>query len=74
MGLIVKNRSCKTDGHTINFFRAVQYGKNLVKNITPETIEAMEPDTADNVKRINILFDMMKDVQEKAFDGIINNI
>lgn len=72
--LIVKNRNCKTDGQTINFFRAVQYGKNLVKDITPEMIEAMAPDAADKIKRINILFDMMKDAQEKAFGGIVDNI
>lgn len=58
--LIVKNRSCKTDGQTINFFRAVQHGKNLVKDITPEMISSMDADTADKIKRINILFDMMK--------------
>lgn len=72
--LIVKNRNCKTDGQTINFFRAVQYGKNLVKDVTPEMIESIDPDAADKIKRINILFDMMKDAQEKAFGGVIENM
>lgn len=72
--IIVKNRSCKTDGQTINFFRAIQHGKNLVKDVTPEMIESMEPDTADKVKRINILFDLMKDAQEKAFGSIVDNM
>ena len=72
--IITKNRACKTDGQTINFFRAVQHGKNLVKDITPEMLSCMNADNADKVKRINIVFDIMKDAQEKAFDGIINNI
>lgn len=72
--IIVKNRSCKTDGQTINFFRAVQHGKNLVKDVTPEMIESMEPDTADKVNRLNILFDLMKDAQEKAFGSIVDNM
>lgn len=68
---ITKNRACKTDSQTINFFRAVQYGKNLVKDITPEMISSMDADAADKVKRINLLFDMMKDAQEKTFGGIV---
>ncbi|MCR4734096.1 MAG: hypothetical protein K5829_03705 [Treponema sp.] len=69
--IIVKNRAGKTDGQIINFFRAVQHGKNLVKDITPEMISSMGADAADKVKRINLLFDMMKDAQEKAFGGIV---
>ena len=66
-----KNHSCKTDAQTINFFRAVQHAKNLVKDITPGMISSMDADAADKVKRINLLFDMMKDAQEKAFGGIV---
>ena len=36
--IIAKNRNMETDAQTINFFRAVQHGKNLVKDITPEII------------------------------------
>ena len=72
--IIIKNRTCKTDGQTINFFRAVHHGKNLIKDITPEMISSMDAETVDKVKRINLLFDMMKDAQEKAFGGIVDNI
>ena len=55
----------KTDAQVINFFRSVQYGKNLVKNVTPEMISSMDTETTDKVKRINLLFDMIKDAQKK---------
>ena len=70
--IIAKNRNMKTDAQVINFFRAVQHGKNLVKDVTLEMISSMDSETADKVKRINLLFDMMKDAQEKAFGGIID--
>ena len=70
--IIVKNRDMKTDAQVINFFRAVQHGKNLVKDVTLEMISSLDTETADKVKRINLLFDMMKDAQEKAFGGIID--
>ena len=35
-------------------------------------ISSMDAETADKVKRINLLFDMMKDAQEKAFGGILD--
>mgnify|MGYP006992160526 CR=1 FL=1 len=69
---IKKNRDMKTDAQVINFFRAVQHGKNLVKDVTPEMSLSMDTKTADKIKRINLLFDMMKDAQEKAFGGIID--
>ena len=55
----------KTDAQVINFFRSVQYGKNLVKDVTPEMISSMDTETTDKVKRINLLFDMIKDAQKK---------
>lgn len=70
--IIAKNRDMKTDAQVINFFRAVQHGKNLVKDVTPEMLASMDADAADKIKRINILFDMMKEAQEKAFGGIID--
>ncbi len=70
--LIERNRNMSTDSQVINFFRAVQHGKNLVKDFTPEMISSLDTETADKVKRINLLFDMMKDAQEKAFGDIID--
>lgn len=70
--LIERNRNMSTDSQVINFFRAVQHGKNLVKDFTPEMISSLDTETADKVKRINLLFDMMKDAQEKVFGDIID--
>ena len=69
--LIAQNRNMKTDAQVINFFRAVQHGKNLVKHVTPEIISSLDTETADKVQRFNLLFDMMKDAQEKAFGPIV---
>ena len=58
--IISKNKYMKTDAQVINFFRAIQQGKNIVKDATPEMLSSMNADIADKVKRINLLFDMMK--------------
>ena len=57
--ILVKNWSCKTDAQIINFYRAVQHGK-------------VTEDDAAIVKRINLLFDMMAEAQEKAFGPIVD--
>ena len=49
----------KTDGQIINFYRAVQHGKAIVIDATPEMLAALTEDDAVIVKRINLLFDMM---------------
>ena len=69
--LIAKNRDLKTDNQVINFYRAVQHGKAIVIDASPETLEALTEDDADIVKRINLLFDMMAEAQEKAFGPIV---
>ena len=50
--IIPKNRDMKPDAQVINFFRSVQYGKNLVKDVTPEMISSMDTETADKVKEL----------------------
>lgn len=69
--IITQNRNMKTDAQVINFFRATQHGKNLVKEVTPEMISSMDAETADKVKRINLLSDMMAEAQEKVFGPIV---
>ncbi len=69
--LIAKNRDLKTDNQVINFYRAVQHGKVIVKDVTPEMLTSMAEEDAEMVKRINLLFDMMAEAQEKAFGSII---
>ena len=69
--LIAKNRDLKTDNQVINFYRAVQHGKAIVIDASPETLVALTEDDADIVKRINLLFDIIAEAQEKAFGPIV---
>lgn len=69
--IIEKNKYMKTDGQIINFYRTVQHGKAIVIDATPEMLAALTEDDADIVKRINLLFDMMAEAQEKAFGPIV---
>ncbi len=70
--IIEKDKYMKTDAQVINFYRAVQHGKAIVIDATPETLAALTENDADIVKRINLLFDMMAEAQEKAFGPIVN--
>lgn len=38
----------KTDGQIINFYRAVQHGKAIVIDATPEMLAALTEDDADS--------------------------
>ncbi|MDD7450780.1 MAG: hypothetical protein PUK76_07005 [Treponema sp.] len=69
--LIAKNRDLKTDNQVINFYRAVQHGKVIVKDVTREMLTSMAEEDAEMVKRINLLFDIIVEVQEKAFGLIV---
>ena len=72
--IIDKNNYMKTDAQLINFYRAVQHGKAIVIDAIPETLAALTENDADIVKRINLLFDMMAEAQEKAFEPIIKQV
>ena len=69
--IIEKNKYMKTDAQVINFYRAIQHGKAIVIDAPPETLAALTEDDADIVKRINLLFDMMAEAQEKVFGPIV---
>lgn len=70
--IIEKNKYMKTDAQVINFYRAVQHGKAIVIDVTPEMLASLTEDDADIVKRINLLFDMMAEAQEKVFGPIVD--
>ncbi|MBQ8776591.1 MAG: hypothetical protein IJZ71_03850 [Treponema sp.] len=61
----------KTEAQVINFYRAVQHGKAIVIDATSETLAALTENDADIVNRINLLFDMMAEAQEKVFGPIV---
>lgn len=63
----------KTDNQVINFYRAVQHGKVIVKDVTRETLTSMAEKDAEMVKRINLLFDIIAEAQEKAFGPIVKH-
>ncbi len=69
--IISKNKYMKTDAQVINFYRAVQHGKAIVIDATPETLAALTENDADIVKRISLLSDMMAEALEKAFGPIV---
>lgn len=69
--IIEKNKYMKTDAQVINFYRAVQHGKTIVIDATPEMLAALTEDDTDIVKRINLLFDMIAEAQEKVFGSIV---
>ena len=71
--LIAKNRDLKTDNQVINFYRAFQHGKVIVKDVTRETLTSMAEKDAEMVKRINLLFDIIAEAQEKAFGPIVKH-
>lgn len=69
--IIEKNKYMKTDGQIINFYRAVQHGKSIVIDMTPEMLPSLTEEDKDIVKRINLLSDMMAEAQEKVFGPIV---
>lgn len=68
--IITKNKRMKTDAQVINIFRAVQQGKDIVKDMTPEMLGTLSEEDSDKVKRINLLFDLISEAQEKSFGHI----
>lgn len=68
---IIKNQDCKNDNQTMNYIRAIQYGKGLIKDITPEMLLEMPVENVEMATKINELYKMISEAQEKAFGPII---
>ena len=71
LSIIAKNRDMKTDTQVINFFRSVQHGMNLVKDVTSEMISLLDTETADKVKELISYLIWLK-THKKAFGEIID--
>lgn len=70
---IIKNQDCKNDNQTMNYIRAIQYGKALIKDIIPEMLKKMPVENIEMATKINELYKMISDAQEKTFGSIVEN-
>lgn len=68
---IIKNQDCKNDNQTMNYIRAIQYGKGLIKDITPEMLLKMPVENVDMLTKINELYKMIEDAQNKVFGPVL---
>lgn len=50
---IIKNQDCKNDNQTMNYIRAIQYGKGLIKDITPEMLLEIPAENVEMATKIN---------------------
>ena len=56
----------------MNYIRAIQYGKALIKDITPEMLKEMPVENIEMATKINELYKMIEDAQNKAFGPILD--
>lgn len=68
---IIKYQDCKNDNQTINYIRAIQYGKTVIRDITPSDLHEIPVENVQMITKINELFNMIGDAQKKAFGDII---
>lgn len=68
---IIKYQDCKNDNQTINYIRAIQYGKTVIRDITPSDLLEIPVENVQMITKINELFNMIGDAQKKAFGDII---
>lgn len=54
----------------MNFITAIQQGKAIVSEVTPSELLQMDIEDVKKVAKINELFDMISDAQDKAFGDI----
>lgn len=69
---IIKNQDCKNDNQTINYIRAIQYGKSLMKNLTQDMLLEIPVENVEMLTKINELYKMIEDAQNKAFGPILD--
>lgn len=68
---IIKNQDCKNDNQTMNYIRAIQYGKAIIRDVTPSDLLEIPVENVQMITKINELFDMISDAQKKIFGDII---
>ena len=68
---IYKYQDCKNDNQTINYVRAIQYGKAVIRDVTPSELLSMDIEDVKKITKIDELYKMIADDQEKAFGPIV---
>lgn len=68
---IIKYQDCKNDNQTINYIRAIQYGKTVIRDITPSDLLEIPVENVQMITKINELFNMIGDAQKKTFGDVI---
>jgi len=68
---IIKYQECKNDTQTMNYIRAIQYGKAVIRDVTPSELLEMDVEDVKKIAKIDELFKMISDAQEKAFGPIV---
>ena len=68
---IYKYQDCKNDNQTINYVRAIQYGKAVIRDVTPSELLSMDIEDVKKITKIDELYKMIADAQEKAFGPIV---
>lgn len=68
---IIKYQDCKNDNQTINYIRAIQYGKTVIRDITPSDLLEIPVENVQMITKINELFNMIGAAQKKTFGDVI---
>ncbi len=55
----------------MNYIRAIQYGKAIIRDVTPSDLLEIPVENVQMITKINELFDMISDAQKKIFGDII---
>lgn len=55
----------------MTFIRTIQHGKTVIRDVTPSELLAMDIEDAKKIAKIDELFNLISEAQEKAFGPII---
>lgn len=64
---IYKYQDCKNDSQTMNYIYAIQQGKAVILGVTPSELLNMDVEDVKKIAKIDELFKMIADAQEKVF-------
>lgn len=70
---INRNKNCKNDSQTMTFIRTIQHGKTVIRDVTPSELLAMDIEDAKKIAKIDELFNLISEAQEKAFGPILKD-
>lgn len=68
---IIKNQDCKNDNQTMNYIRAIQYGKSLMRDLTPDMLLEIPVENVEMLTKINKFYKMIEEAQNKVFGPVL---